>query len=86
MQPDQVTEGEYRVITHPRPGAVIAGVENFANSMAALCLRSKPVDATHWLNRSAGVSKSNVFLGRALSRYFFELKGVPNTTKFGLGC
>jgi hypothetical protein len=49
-------------------------------------LRFQPVDATHWLNRSAGVSKSNVFLGRALSRYFFELKGVPNTTKFGLGC
>ena len=27
----------------------------------------QPVDATHWLNRSAGVSKSNVFLGRSLS-------------------
>ena len=31
-------------------------------------LRSQPVDATHWLNRSAGVSKFNVFLGRSLSR------------------
>ena len=30
-------------------------------------LRFQPVDATHWLNRSAGVSKSSVFLGRSLS-------------------
>ena len=31
-------------------------------------LRFQPVDATHWLNRSAGVSKSNVSLGLSLSR------------------
>ena len=31
-------------------------------------LRFQPIDATHWLNRSAGVSKFNVFLGRSLSR------------------
>jgi hypothetical protein len=31
-------------------------------------LRFQPVDATHALNRSAGVSKFNVFLGRSLSR------------------
>jgi hypothetical protein len=30
-------------------------------------VRFQPVDATHWPNRSAGVSKSNVFLGRSLS-------------------
>ncbi len=31
-------------------------------------LRFQPVDATHWLNRSAGVLKFNVSLGRSLSR------------------
>jgi len=31
-------------------------------------LRFQPVDATHWSNRSAGVSKSNVSLGRSFSR------------------
>ena len=31
-------------------------------------LRFQPVDATHWLNRSAGVSKFNVSLGLSLSR------------------
>ena len=30
-------------------------------------LRFQPVDATHRLNRSVGVLKSNVFLGRSLS-------------------
>jgi hypothetical protein len=30
-------------------------------------LRFQPVDATHWLNRSAGVSKFNVFRGRSFS-------------------
>ena len=30
-------------------------------------LRIQLIDATHWLNRSAGVWKSNVFLGRSLS-------------------
>jgi hypothetical protein len=30
-------------------------------------LRIQPVNATHWLNLSAGVWKSNVFLGRSLS-------------------
>jgi len=40
----------------------------FENSrMTAFGLRFQPVDATHWLNRSAGVSKFNVFLGRAFS-------------------
>ena len=27
----------------------------------------QPVDATHWLNRFAGVSKSNVFRGRSFN-------------------
>ena len=31
-------------------------------------LRLQPVDATHWLNRSAGVSKFNVSLGLSLRR------------------
>jgi Ca2+-transporting ATPase len=31
-------------------------------------LRFQPIDATHWLNRSAGVSKFNVFLGRSFNR------------------
>jgi hypothetical protein len=31
-------------------------------------LRIQPVDATHWLNRSAGVSKFNVSLGLSFSR------------------
>jgi len=30
-------------------------------------LRFQPVDATHWLNRSAGVSKFNVSLGLSFS-------------------
>ena len=30
MLPDQVTEDEYRVITHPRPSAAISIVENHA--------------------------------------------------------
>ena len=30
-------------------------------------LRFQPIDATHSLNRSAGVSKSNVFLGRSFN-------------------
>jgi hypothetical protein len=30
-------------------------------------LRPQPIDATHWLNRSACVSKLNVFLGRSFS-------------------
>ena len=35
--------------------------------MTAFALRIQPIDATHWLNRSAGVLKFNVFLGRSLS-------------------
>ena len=31
-------------------------------------LRFQPVDATHWLNRSAGVSKFNVSRGLSLRR------------------
>jgi hypothetical protein len=31
-------------------------------------LRIQPIDATHWLIRSAGVSKFNVSLGLSLSR------------------
>ena len=34
--------------------------------MTTLRVRSQLVDATHWLNRSAGVLKFNVFLGRSL--------------------
>jgi hypothetical protein len=32
-----------------------------------LQLRIQPIDATHWLKRSAGVSKFSVFLGRSNS-------------------
>ncbi len=32
-----------------------------------MTMRIQPIDATHWLNRSTGVSKFNVFLGRSLS-------------------
>ena len=31
-------------------------------------LPPQPVDATHWLNLSAGVSNCNVFLGRSFMR------------------
>src|ERR1017187_1965611 len=34
---------------------------------SAYALRIQPVDATHALNRSAGVLKSKVFLGRSFS-------------------
>jgi hypothetical protein len=40
----------------------------FYSSMVRSWLRFQPIDATHWLNRSAGVSKSSVSLGRSLSR------------------
>jgi hypothetical protein len=32
MQPDQVTEGEYRVITHPRPEVAIGTTANLHHS------------------------------------------------------
>jgi hypothetical protein len=35
--------------------------------MGALGLRIQPIDATVWWNRSAGVSKFNVFLGRSFN-------------------
>jgi len=37
-------------------------------------LRPQPVDATHWLNRLAGVSKFKVFLGRSLSCLAFIMR------------
>ena len=37
------------------------------DEMSASALPTQPIDATHELNRSAGVSKSNVFLGRSFS-------------------
>ena len=37
------------------------------SAMAATGRWAQPVDATHWLNRSAGDWKSSVFLGRSLS-------------------
>jgi hypothetical protein len=37
MQPDQVTEGEYRVITQPRPDAVISDTKIYLNPMTAYC-------------------------------------------------
>ena len=40
-------------------------------------MRFQPIDATHWLNCCAGVSKFNVFLGRSLSRL---------ATAFSLAC
>ena len=44
---------------------------------AATDRRIQPVDATIWLNRSAGVSKFSVFRGRSLSRL---------ATAFSLAC
>ena len=49
------------------PFADLFNVGNQPSRMAAFRVRSQPVDATHWLNRSAGVSKFNVFLGRSFS-------------------
>jgi hypothetical protein len=37
------------------------------NLTVRFVLRFQPVDATHWLNRSAGVSKFNVFRGHSFS-------------------
>jgi hypothetical protein len=37
-------------------------------------LQIQPVDATHWANRSAGVSKSNLCRGRSLSRLAIALR------------
>jgi len=36
MQPDQVSEGINRVITHPRPLAAVQITENFVLSVAAI--------------------------------------------------
>jgi hypothetical protein len=53
-------------------------------------MRIQPVDATHWLNRSAGVLKSNVFLGRSLSYRATALslacEGVDKSVPFGKYC
>jgi hypothetical protein len=48
MQPDQVTEGEYRVITHPRPTADMHKVENYINPMSASWW--KAVIGDGWVN------------------------------------
>jgi hypothetical protein len=49
-----------------------------ASELKRHCLgRIQPVDATIWLNRSAGVSKFSVFRGRSLSRL---------ATAFSLAC
>ena len=58
---------ENRVFQHNRPIAAVHISAIYPIRIAANWLRPQPVDATHWLNRSAGVSKFNVFLGRALS-------------------
>ena len=39
----------------------------FVNQNVSTTVRIQPIAATHWLNRSAGVSNSKVFLGRSLS-------------------
>ena len=43
------------------PFAAIGLTEIHVKRTAALRLRSQPVDATHWLNRSAGVFINQVF-------------------------
>ena len=49
------------------PNSELLGSEFSAHICSAFWLRLQLVDATHWLNRSAGVSKFNVFLGRSFS-------------------
>ena len=41
-------------------------------------LRFQPVDATHWLNRSAAVSKFNVSLGLSLNGALDSPNGLYN--------
>ena len=48
---------------HTARGLIPSNDAEFCNG-----LRFQPVDATHWLNRSAGVSKFNVSLGLSLRR------------------
>jgi hypothetical protein len=43
------------------------GSSDSAVSMSGFGLSSQPVDATHALNLSAGVSNCNVFLGRSFN-------------------
>jgi len=50
------------------PNSEQNSIMNYIQGSSAKCLRFQPVDATHWLNRSAGVSKFNVSLGLSLSR------------------
>ena len=45
--------------------------------LVSFWLRAQPVDATHWLNLSAGVSKSNVFLGLSLSCLAIAFSFLP---------
>lgn len=45
-----------------RPGEIQSRMLNGNNGLWA-----QPIDATHGLNRSAGVFKSSVFLGRSFS-------------------
>ena len=44
-------------------------------------LRFQPVDATHWLNRSAGVLKSSVFLGLSAPELAWR-HGLPRIARF----
>jgi len=46
---------------------LVAALYRHSSSMAAIELRIQLVNATHWLNRSAGVLNSSFFAGRSLS-------------------
>jgi len=53
-------------------------------------LRFQPIDATHRLDRSAGISKFNVFRGRSLSRlataFSFTCDTSDRSKPFGKYC
>src|ERR1700728_2040042 len=72
------------VFTQPRSGAGIA------TPPSPIGLSFQPVDATHWPNRCAGVSKFNVFRGRSFScratAFNLVCEGSDKSVPFGKYC
>ena len=56
-----------RAVASGRLPAIQLKISKLVHPDRLLSLRIQPIDATHWLNRSAGVSWFNVFRGRSLS-------------------
>jgi len=70
-----ITKLFYRILLAPRillddttpTNQLIVSWADSIVTMSAFTLSSQPIDATHALNRSAGVSNPSVFRGRSFS-------------------